>query len=279
MRDRYTRRELIVAGSVGAVAAIAGCSGSEDDPSSGGSPEEENEPSQQSVFQDIEVGTELTISVEDSDVEDVRIAGPDGSMVARQSPGEMDDTVTVDLLSGYSPGQHTIEAVDSEGEVIGTETVSIEPEINFTDFGFDSQYEELREQDTSWSSRPVFHVENTGNGPDVIQQIHASGEYVSGTYAPSLVVEFDEPFEQYAVSQEEQGVTVAPGETKRVRVEKELAAFGTPCEGGVKFEFTPDLVASEGQQFTGVVENAEPDSGSEGDPSLRIGCEFDSELE
>lgn len=259
--------------------AVAGCSESESDPTDSKSLEGNDEPSQQSVFQEIDIGTDLSITVEQSNVEKVRIAGPDGSMMAQGSPGEMDNTVTIDLLSGYTPGQHAIEAVDPQEEVIDTETVTIEPEINFTGFGFDKEYEKLRQQDTSWDSRPVFHVENTGNGPEKIFQIHASGEYVSGRYAPSFVVEFDEPFEEYIITQDDEGVTIAPGETKRIRVEKELVKFDTPCEKGLMFDFTADMLASDDEEFSGVVSSAEPISGSNRDPSLRIRCEVDSEIQ
>lgn len=279
-QPRFTRRGIVASG---AAILAAGCQDSDgentdnepQDNDGGGQPSED-------PFGDIEVGTELTIPIEDDDVDAIRVVGPDGSAWSEQ-PVDDSGVVSIDLIEGYPSGEQTIEGHNPDGDVIGSDTITIEPEIEVSDFGFSQEFEQLAEQDGAIrSTRPVVEVENTGSGPDEIRQIQVDGDHVSDYYKSGPVVAFDAAPLSERGRAEETGVAVPPNETNRARVDREVASPESPCDGEVTFKVTVKMAVSESQDISVVASGEQAGEGPGGDDdgvSLQNLCDVETRME
>lgn len=158
MSRKTTRRAFLATGAA-AIASLAGCSGNSDGGGGGGGT---------AAFEDVSIDQDqLVVQLANEDVATVNVIGPDGS----PSLGSKDvatgaTTVSFDLLQNYSPGEHTVVAVSSEDEELGSTTQKLEPKIELTKIL--TRYMEL---EADWEPGHVLGddvvlvFENVGNAP------------------------------------------------------------------------------------------------------------------
>lgn len=169
----FNRREVLRALGAGSIPLLAGCSsimGSDDSENGDGGGQSEPDGAIESVSVD---GSELDIDLDPSQpVSTIQIYGPDDeSWVDGSVQGSA--STQVDLLSnGYPPGENKIEVRNSDGDLVGSHTITVEPELKLEKFEYLGDREDLKEKYSRYADFNCFlTIRNTGTGPDKIQRV------------------------------------------------------------------------------------------------------------
>ncbi|WP_135666732.1 hypothetical protein [Halorhabdus rudnickae] len=210
-----------------------------------------------------------------TDVDQLSLTGPDGETWREKSVGDT-DTVSVNLLSsgGYPPGEQTINAHDSEGNVIGSTTIDISPNIEITEIGFAKSYD-IPNGGLERPFRPVVHVENTGSGPDTVERLEIESPLTGDRYEPEPVIRKNA--ESGASATASSGIPVASGERQGVRVDHPaLGAIGAnrDCEQTINATVTAGLLISSDETVEVTVSGVAPEETPRG---MRGGFELRNE--
>jgi len=156
--ERRSRRRFLRHGLAVAAAGVAGCSSL--GPAGG--------VGETATIRETSVsGASLVVDLkEDHDVTKLNLVGPSGSLFRSTSVATGTNSAEIQLFDysrgwQYSPGEHSLVAVNDEDEEITSTTVPLEPEIEITDV---EQYTSGRPTPSNRGNLLVT-VENKGTGP------------------------------------------------------------------------------------------------------------------
>jgi hypothetical protein len=165
-----TRRTLLC--SIAGVAALSGCSKNTESPSDSGQFKRASVEDQQLV---------ITMS-ESLDAETVSVVDSNGEAFAETDLNAGVTRVTFDIGTGYVPGEYRILATDGEETIAETTTV-IKPDLQIVDIGVGANHQDRMPEELG-NTRDVecfVKVENRGQGPEIIEQLHIKGEVPNPT--------------------------------------------------------------------------------------------------
>lgn len=179
-----SRRRFVQLVASGITVGIAGCNGNNSDDNTDDTTDASNGSGTETVstsgaIQGTSVEeTNLVVNLDpEQSVSTVTITGPDGE-VWSDSDVVGSATHEVNLFRGdtYPPGTQSLEARDSDGNVVGSATLSLNPEVSITAFGLGAEYSEEidfvgEDRVYHWRHQPVVELENTGTGPDVVSRL------------------------------------------------------------------------------------------------------------
>jgi hypothetical protein len=158
-----SRRAVLSSVAVSLITSLAGCSGGSQSDGTTGST---------TVIDSVEIdGDQLVVTVASDSVAKLTVIGPNGepSLGPRSVPTGA-TRASFDLLQDYRPGEHTIVAVDGEGNELASKTHRVEPVVQLKEFvTADMASREgylLFDQQT-----PLLTLTNSGNAPATIEYV------------------------------------------------------------------------------------------------------------
>jgi len=165
-----TRRTLLC--SIAGAAALSGCSENTESPNDSGQFEQASVEDQQ-----------LVVSMSESlDADTISVVNPDGEAFAETDLSAGVTRVAFDIGTEYVPGEYRILATDGEETVAETTTV-IEPDLEIVEVGVGANHLDRMPEELG-STRDVecfVEVENRGQGPELVEQLHIKGEVPNPT--------------------------------------------------------------------------------------------------
>ena len=228
MPELTTRRKLLTTTVVAGTAAVAGCGG--DGGGGGGS---------SAAFESVEIdGDQLVMQLASDSVASVNVIGSNGEPSLGSANVATGATqVSFNLMQDYQPGEHTVVAVGSEGNEIGSTTQRLEPNVELDDF-FTADMVSREEFRFFDSETPLVKLTNTGNVPAKLSYIE-----LDNVPSPTIGVDYKKrtPEEAGILNEDEEGITaINPGQTVTGQIQGSPLSFGydSPFECGTTEEAT-----------------------------------------
>jgi len=176
-----TRRSVLKGVAALGVTALAGCSsdgGGGSGSSGGNSSGSDGGSGNLGAIQNVEIaGQSLDLTLDPSEpVARLLIYGPDGEAWVDQAvPGTASHSVDIITSNrAYTAGTQQLEARDSDGNLVGSAAVTMEPEIELLEANLGVEVREGDRRDEEGYlpyASVVFEAQNGGTGPDAVRSI------------------------------------------------------------------------------------------------------------
>lgn len=234
-------RRTLLAGVTSGIAALAGCSSSDETPPSSTSSDSGN-----ATFESIEwQGTKLVVKLRsDVTADRVTLVNSSGTTIRTGWPEKGSPGARWSLLGegsdGYSPGEYTLVAYAGDSKV-GDATASLEPELTIKDVKWAKNHPEMdwEKDESTWKDHAVLEIENTGTAPSYLSS-------VQWTDAPFCRVKYRDTMEFYYNTLLPEGKTTVYSLAPVYQTEGRISGRDLKCGELTDIELTATAVVQAG---------------------------------
>ncbi|WP_254807871.1 hypothetical protein [Natronosalvus amylolyticus] len=173
------RRTALTGVTTGIVAALAGCTGSNDSEDRDGNTDSTFEDDERGPIQSITLDeTQLVIDLERDVATRLNVIDPTGELFAWRQIDAGVSRTRIDLGFAYTPGDYEFIALDDD-ETLGSVVMAFEPNLEFIDLRLARDYpEEMYEGANRFAMEgdAILYVTNSGSGPTAITTLRFRGD-------------------------------------------------------------------------------------------------------
>ncbi|MDQ2052200.1 hypothetical protein RBH26_17115 [Natronolimnohabitans sp. A-GB9] len=167
------RRTALGSILAGITTGLAGCT------SSGDGGDDRSADGAGDVIQSVDVdGLELVIELERDAIDQLNVVDPSGELFAKRAIESGVSHTTIEVGTDYPPGEYELLGINDD-ETVETVQVSLEPDLELTEFRLAREYpEEMYEgaSDFRTESEAILSVTNRGTGPTAATALRFEGD-------------------------------------------------------------------------------------------------------